>query len=162
MSGGQSSGKECWDKGDLMAYVTTRFRSKTDEWETPAEIFEPLDEEFHFTLDVAASPDNAKCAKYFTKEDDGLFQKWQGVCWMNPPYGQQIRRWVEKAYRESLNGCTVVCLLPARTNTNYWHDYCMRGEIRFIRGYPRFGNAKQGLKAPLAIVIFRPCVAGEE
>lgn len=139
-----------------MAYITTRFVSKSDEHETPQSLFAPLNDEFHFTLDVAANSENAKCQKYFTKEMNGLSQKWEGVCWMNPPFGQQIQKWVRKAYQSAQEGCTVVCLLPARTNTGYWHDICMKGEIRFIRGYPKFGNAVQGLKAPLAIVIFRP------
>ena len=139
-----------------MAYITTRFVSKSDEHETPQSLFAPLNDEFHFTLDVAANSENAKCQKYFTKEMNGLSQKWEGVCWMTPPFGQQIQKWVRKAYQSAQEGCTVVCLLPARTNTGYWHDVCMKGEIRFIRGYPKFGNAVQGLKAPLAIVIFRP------
>ena len=139
-----------------MAYITTSFVSKSDEHETPQSLFAPLNDEFHFTLDVAANSENAKCQKYFTKEMNGLSQKWEGVCWMNPPFGQQIQKWVRKAYQSAQEGCTVVCLLPARTNTGYWHDVCMKGEIRFIRGYPKFGNAVQGLKAPLAIVIFRP------
>jgi phage N-6-adenine-methyltransferase len=139
-----------------MAYITTRFVSKSEEHETPQSLFAPLNDEFHFTLDVSASSENAKCEKYFTKEMNGLSQKWEGVCWMNPPFGQQIQKWVRKAYQSAQEGCTVVCLLPARTNTGYWHDVCMKGEIRFIRGYPKFGNAVQGLKAPLAIVIFRP------
>lgn len=139
-----------------MAYITERFQSRTNEWATPDSIFAPLDREFHFTLDVSATEENAKCRKYFTVKDDGLKQAWSGICWMNPPYGQAIKKWVRKAYEESKKGCLVVCFIPARTNTSYWHDYAMKGEIRFIRGYPKFGNAKQGLKAPLAIVIFRP------
>lgn len=142
-----------------MSFITTRFESATSEWETPMSIFKPLDDEFHFTLDVSATAENAKASHFFTKEQDGLSQKWGGVCWMNPPYGQQIKKWVEKAYEEAKAGSTVVCFLPARTNTNYWHDYCLKGEIRFIRGYPKFGNAKQGLKAPLAIVVLRPDMA---
>jgi len=133
-----------------------RFRNRTNEWETPIEVFGVLDAEFGFTLDVCASSENRKCENYFDKERDGLRQEWRGVCWMNPPYGQQIRLWVKKAFDSSVNGARVVCLLPARTNTAYWHNYCMKAEIRFIKGYPRFGDAVQGLKFPLAVVVFRP------
>ena len=138
-----------------MAQFKTKFDSKRQDWETPAVLFDPLNNEFGFTLDVCATAENAKCKSYFTIADNGLAQVWKGICWMNPPFGEQ-GKWVHKAYQSSLEGATVVCLLPSRTNTNWWHDVCMKGEIRFIRGYPKFGNAKQGLKAPLAIVVFRP------
>lgn len=75
------------------------FSSKTDNWSTPQDLFELLDSEFHFTLDVCADENNHKCEKFFTQEDDGLKQKWSGVCWMNPPYGRGIKHWVEKAYK---------------------------------------------------------------
>ena len=139
-----------------MPFVTTRFQSRTNEWATPDSIFCPLNDEFCFTLDVAATFDNRKCNRFFDKMSDGLHQPWSGVCWMNPPFGHGMRQWIKKAYNESKSGnATVVALLPARTNAGYWHDYCMKGEIRFIRGYPKFGNAKQGLKAPMAVVIWR-------
>lgn len=139
-----------------MAYINKRFESKTTEWETPDTIFKPLDNEFHFTLDVCANESNKKCNNYFSKNDDSLKQIWKGICWMNPPYGNQLKRWVKKAYEESLKGTVVVCLLPVRTNTVYWHNYVLNiAEIRFIKGYPKFGDAKQGLKVPLAIVIFK-------
>jgi len=130
----------------------------SDNWSTPMEIFDPLDKEFHFELDVCAEPWNAKCIRFFTPEQDGLKQEWSGACWMNPPFGKEIATWVVKAWESSQNGSTVVCLLPARTETSWWHDYCLRGEIRYIRGRiwfkdkngktgrPRFGNA---------VVIFR-------
>ena len=139
-----------------MAQFKTKFESKRQDWETPDELFQPLNKEFGFTLDVCATSENAKCPQFFSIADNALVKDWRGVCWMNPPFGQQIQKWVRKAYQSAQEGCTVVCLLPARTNTGYWHDVCMKGEIRFIRGYPKFGNAVQGLKAPLAIVIFRP------
>jgi len=142
-----------------MARFETKFDSAKQDWETPGEIFLPLDGEFSFTLDVCAQSHNAKCANYFTDVDNGLNQVWSGVCWMNPPFGEQ-GKWVKKAYEESLNGTTVVCLLPSRTNTNWWHDYCEKGEVRFIRGRPKFKGAKYGLPQPLAIVIFRPPSAG--
>lgn len=140
-----------------MARFAEKFHSYKQDWETPDEIFEPLNKEFGFTLDVCADTHNRKCDNFFGVATDGLSQHWYGVCWMNPPFGFQ-GKWVKKAYEESLNGTTVVCLLPARTNTNWWHDYCMKGEIRFIRGRPKFKGAKHGLPQPLAIVIFRQMV----
>ena len=131
-----------------------RFESAKQEWETPLSLFAPLDAEFHFTCDVAANKENAKCGTFITA--NGLEIPWSGVCWMNPPY-KETSAWVRKAHQEARSGrATVVCLLPARTNTNWWHDYCMDGEIRFIRGRPKFGGATHGLPQPLAIVIFRP------
>lgn len=141
-----------------MAQFKTKFESKRQDWETPDEIFKPLDDEFQFILDVCATEENKKCSLFFDEERDGLQQDWSiytAPCWMNPPFGKQ-GKWVKKAYEESRKGATVVCLLPSRTNTNWWHDYCMKGEIRFIRGRPKFKGAKHGLPQPLAIVIFRP------
>lgn len=139
-----------------MAMFGTKFESKRQDWETPASVFEPLHREFGFTLDVCATADNAKCKKHFTEADDALGKRWDGICWMNPPFGEQ-GRWVRKAFQESQHGATVVCLLPARTNTGWWHDYAMRGEVRFLRGRPVFVGAKHGLPQPLAIVVFRGC-----
>ena len=130
------------------------FSSKTCEWETPAYLFEEYNYKYHFDLDICATNENAKCLRYFTKEQDGLRQEWRGVCWMNPPYGREIGKWVEKAYKSALKGATVVCLLPARTDTSWWHDYCMKGQIEFIRGRVKFGNSKHGVPFPSAIVIF--------
>lgn len=129
-------------------------RSKVD-YETPDEIFDPLDAEFHFTLDVAATTENTKCRKFFTVDQDGLIQDWQGVCWMNPPFGREMKKWVKKAFEEWKKGTTVVCLLPSRTNTAWWHDWVMKGEIRFIRGEVKFKGQKNGLWMPMAIIIFR-------
>ena len=131
------------------------YQSDDHTWETPRELFRCLDAEFHFTLDVCALPETAKCARYFTPTDDGLAQPWGGVCWMNPPYGRAIGAWMRKAYEESQRGCTVVCLVPARTDTEWWHQYAMRGEIRYLRGRVRFGEAVSGAPFPSAIVIFR-------
>lgn len=137
-----------------MAQFKTKFESAKQDWGTPKEIFDPLNNEFHFTLDVCATKDNTKCTNFFSSSDNGLEQEWYGICWMNPPFGTQ-GRWVKKAYEESLKGTTVVCLLPSRTNTNWWHDYVMKGEVRFIRGRPKFVGAKHGLPQPLSVVIFR-------
>ena len=134
------------------------FSSKTDLWETPIDFFREWDEKFHFDLDVCANADNAKCATFFSPEQDGLKQNWGGggyICWMNPPYGRKIGDWVRKAYEESMRGATVVCLLPARTDTKWWHDYCMRGEITFIRGRLKFGGSANSAPFPSAVVVFR-------
>ena len=132
------------------------FSSKTDLWETPQDFFDDVAKEFAFDLDVCAIPGNAKCARYFTPESDGLAQRWGGVCWMNPPYGRTIQLWMRKAYFESRTGATVVCLVPARTDTKWWHEYAMKGEVRFIKGRLKFGDAKTNAPFPSALVIFRP------
>jgi phage N-6-adenine-methyltransferase len=134
---------------------TVHFKSQNQNWETPAALFARLDEEFRFTLDVCALPRNAKCKRYFTPEIDGLSQKWQGSCWMNPPYGREIGKWMAKALSESRRGCTVVCLVPARVDTEWWHMYAVHGEIRSLRGRVRFVGAASVAPFPSAIVIFR-------
>lgn len=139
-----------------MALSKGLFTSQTGEWATPQDFFDRLDDEFHFTLDACATPENAKCERYYTKEQDGLAQPWQGVVWVNPPYGREIGKWVRKAYESSLQGAAVVCLLPARTDTAWWHDYCTKGEVRFIRGRLKFGGSKNSAPFPSAVVIFRP------
>lgn len=133
------------------------FSSKTDLWATPPEFFAKLHQEFSFELDVCALPENAKCPSYFTPEDDGLAQEWRGVCWMNPPYGREIGKWVRKAVDSARAGATVVCLVPARTDTAWWHEYVTRAsEIRFVRGRLKFGAAANSAPFPSAIVVFRP------
>jgi phage N-6-adenine-methyltransferase len=129
--------------------------SKRYEWETPQDLFDGLDREFGFTTDVCATDENAKCKRFFTIGDDGLKQKWSGVCWMNPPYGRGIIKWMKKAYESSKQGVTVVCLVPARTDTKWWHEFSMKGEIRFIRGRIKFGDRKKDAPFPSAIVIFQ-------
>lgn len=131
-------------------------QGKTPEWETPQHLFDELNAEFGFALDVCATPCNAKCARYYTEDDDGLAQPWEGVCWMNPPYGKGILKWMRKAWWAASEGATVVCLVPARTDAGWWHDYAMRGEVRFIRGRVRFSGSKVNAPFPSAIVIFRP------
>lgn len=133
--------------------------SASNEWETPAKTFDALNAEFGFTLDVAATAENAKCSEFFTQADDGLRQDWKGVCWMNPPYGREIGKWVKKAYEESLKGALVVRLIPARTCTGWWHDYAAKGEVRFIRGRLRFSGSSINAPFPSAVVIFRPAPA---
>ena len=138
-----------------MSNMAVHYSSDRTDWETPQELFRQLNDEFHFTLDVCAFTHNAKCKNFFSPEIDGLSQEWNGVCWMNPPYGREIGKWVKKAYESSLNGATVVCLVPCRTDTKWWHDYCMKGEIRFIKGRVKFVGAKENAPFPNAIVIFR-------
>jgi phage N-6-adenine-methyltransferase len=136
------------------------FSSETDMWATPQNFFDKLDAFFRFELDVCATPENSKCHKYFTETDDGLKKDWRGTVWMNPPYGREIGKWVARAYAQScLHGSTIVCLLPARTDTKWWHDYCVKGEITFIKGRLKFGDAKNSAPFPSAVVIFRPTVA---
>lgn len=132
------------------------FTSKTDLWSTPQDFFDRLDAVYHFDTDVCALPENAKCKNFFTPEQDGLKQEWKGVCWMNPPYGKEIGKWVHKAYESARdNGATVVCLLPARTDTKWFHDYCIPyGEITLVKGRLKFGGAKSGAPFPSAVVVF--------
>lgn len=135
--------------------MSVHFSSKTDLWATPQDFFDKLNAEFGFETDVCALPENAKCPVFYTPEIDGLKQTWGGVCWMNPPYGREIGKWMQKAYESSLSGATVVCLVPARTDTKWFHDFAMMGEIRFIKGRLKFGGSKNSAPFPSAIVIFR-------
>src|SRR5947209_3522607 len=132
------------------------FTSDTPEWETPQSFFDDLNSEFGFTVDVCATPDKAKVAKFFDPQADGLSKKWDGVCWMNPPYGRGIGRWTAKAKESAEAGATVVCLLPARTDTAWWHDHCIMQEVRFVRGRLKFSGCKNSAPFPSAVVIFRP------
>lgn len=137
--------------------LAVHFRSDTDRWETPWKFFRELDHEFRFGHDVCAISENTKCEQFYSPEDDGLSQPWSGVCWMNPPYGRTIGLWVAKAFAESRRGATVVCLLPARTDTQWFHDYVMRAsEIRLVRGRLKFGAAENSAPFPSAVVVFRP------
>lgn len=138
------------------------FTSNTDLWSTPQDLFDSLDIEFEFTLDVCASAVNAKCPKFFTVDDDGLSKEWTGNCWMNPPYGREIGKWMRKAYESSLAGATVVCLIPSRTDTAWWHDFVMKAsEIRYVRGRLKFGGVKGSAPFASSIVVFRPKVTGQ-
>lgn len=134
------------------------YSSATVEWATPQDLFDNMNREFGFTLDVCATPENAKCKRFFTKEEDGLSRGWgKEVCWMNPPYGRGIGKWVQKAYLASTFGATVVCLLPSRTDTAWFHKYVMDfAELRFIRGRLKFGQAKNSAPFPSLICVFHP------
>lgn len=133
------------------------FESKTPEWETPQDLFNELDREFHFTLDVASTHENTKCEKHYTAEEDGLSQEWSGVVWCNPPYGKQVKKWIKKAYEEfAKHKNTIVMLLPARTDTLWFHNYILgKAEVRFIKGRLRFNNVSTDAPFPNMIVIYK-------
>jgi phage N-6-adenine-methyltransferase len=131
------------------------FASRTDEWATPLDLFERLDREFRFTLDPCSTHENAKCRKHFTRAEDGLIQDWsREVVFMNPPYGREIGHWMRKAYESAELGATVVCLVPARTDTRWWHAYAVHGKIIYFKGRLKFGSAKSSAPFPSALVIF--------
>lgn len=138
----------------VQSQMGVHYSSATPEWSTPQDLFDQLDAEFTFDLDVCATDENAKCTLYFTHEVDGLSQEWTGTCWMNPPYGDEIVAWVAKAATAAANGATVVCLLPARTDTRWWWDYARFGEVRFLRGRLKFGGGENSAPFPSAVVIF--------
>ena len=135
------------------------FSSKYEMWETPQAFFDDLNNIFQFTLDACATPENAKCERYYTPEMDGLKQDWDGVVWCNPPYGRGVGAWVEKAHRTAEESdATVVMLLPARTDTAWFHDYCYNDKyatINFVRGRLKFGGEKNNAPFPSMVVIFR-------
>ena len=134
------------------------FSSEKDDWETPQDFYNELDLKYKFTLDPCASHATAKCEKYFTVDDDGLSQDWsKEIAFMNPPYGRGIGEWIQKAYEESRKpGTVVVCLIPSRTDTKYWHDYCMKAsEIYFVKGRLKFSGHKSACPFPSAVVIFK-------
>jgi len=133
------------------------FSSKTDFWETPQDFFNKVNEEFDFTLDVCATIDNKKCDNFFSPDQNGLIQEWTGVCWMNPPYGREITKWIEKAFYESKKDNTIVVgLLPSRTDTRWFHNYIYnQAEIRFIKGRLKFGYETNSAPFPNMLVIWR-------
>lgn len=143
-----------------MAHITQGlFSSATDEWATPQRLFDDLDAEFHFTLDACATDANAKCERYYTREDDGLVQDWSGeVVWCNPPYGKVIGQWMRKCSEEAKKpNTTIVALLPSRTDTRWFHDFIYNKvkEIRFIKGRLKFNDCKQSAPFPSMIVIWQ-------
>ena len=136
--------------------MNVHFMSTSNERATPDGFFSGLNKEFHFTLDPCCTKKTAKCRKFFTEKDNGLAKDWgKETVFMNPPYGREIGSWMEKAYKSSLNGATVVCLIPSRTDTKWWHDYAMKGEIRFIKGRLKFNGMENPAPFPSAVVIFR-------
>lgn len=133
------------------------FSSNRQDWETPADFFKKYDDVFRFTLDACATSQNAKCGKYYTKEDDGLTKDWKDHrVWCNPPYGREISKWVKKAYDEAeKSNTTVVMLLPARTDTTWFHDYILgQAAIEFVRGRIKFVGASSTAPFPSMVVIF--------
>lgn len=144
-----------------MTNMDVHYSKSSDEWETPQGFYDRLDMEFGFTLDPCATPENAKCERYFTIEDDGLARSWgRERVFMNPPYGRAIGDWMRKALTESERGATVVCLVPARTETKWWHETVMKAhELALVRGRLRFGGSKVNAPFPNAVVVFYPRLA---
>lgn len=142
--------------------LQVHFSSASNEWATPQYLFKYLDDTYHYTLDPCCTKETAKCKKFYTIEDDGLAQDWsQDVVYVNPPYGRIIGQWIKKAYDESRRGATVVCLIPARTDTKYFYNYCIKAsEIIFLTGRIKFIEDGKKLKAgapfPSCIVVFTP------
>jgi phage N-6-adenine-methyltransferase len=131
-------------------------QGETDVWATPQWLFDALHKEFGFTLDPCSDGTNAKCAKFYTPNENGLLKDWKTeTVFMNPPYSE-VSDWMRKAYGAAQEGATVVCLIPARTDTQWWHEYAMKSEIRFIRGRLKFGDAENSAPFPSAIIVFRP------
>jgi phage N-6-adenine-methyltransferase len=136
--------------------MTVHFSSTTDLLSTPQAFYDKLHKEFRFTLDPCATDDNHKTMKYFTEAQDGLLQSWDNEnVFMNPPYGRVIGQWMKKASEAS--GGVVVCLVPSRTDTRWWHDYVIgrADEIRYIRGRLKFGTQTNSAPFPSAVVIYR-------
>lgn len=147
-----------------MSKLEVHFSSDKMDWETPDNLFQHWNHQYNFTLDVCARKDNTKCRKYYSPEKNGLKQRWRGNCWMNPPYGRELKLWVEKAHRESMSGkCCVVCLLPARTDTKMFHQFIWNKEegkpyngvqVHFLAGRVKFKGASASAPFPSMIVIF--------
>lgn len=132
--------------------------SVTCEWATPQWLFDALHREFSFTLDPCSTHENAKCGRHFTQAEDGLRQSWADeVVFMNPPYGREIILWMRKAHVSALHErATVVCLVPARTDTRWWHSYAMKHEIRLFHGRLCFGAGTNPAPFPSAVIVMRP------
>lgn len=135
--------------------MNVHFSSKTNEWSTPQDFFDKVNDEFHFTIDVAATHENAKCTKYFNESDNALTKSWDNeIVWCNPPYGRTLGEWVKKA--SMATGGVVVMLIPARTDTKYFHEYIYgKAEIRFIKGRLKFGDSKNSAPFPSMLVIYK-------
>lgn len=135
------------------------FSSKSEMWETPQNFFDKLNDEFHFAVDACTILENTKCDEFYTPEDDGLSKDWDETTWCNPPYGRKIWEWVRKAYYQAIQfGSTIVMLLPARTDTRWFHDYIYEKdwvEIRFVRGRLKFGESKNSAPFPSMVVVFK-------
>ena len=133
------------------------YSSKTDLWETPQEFFDRLNKKYKFNLDVCAIPENAKCKRFYSPKVDGLAQEWKGACWMNPPYGRGISKWIKKAFEEGQKNAIVVALLPARTDTKWFHEFIyMKPGVSydFVKGRLKFGKSKNAAPFPSMLVVF--------
>lgn len=133
------------------------YSSKTNVWETPQEFFDRLNCKYKFTTDVCALPENAKCKKFFSPETDGLLQAWKGSCWMNPPYGRNIGQWIKKAFEAGKKDALVVALLPARTDTKWFHEFIYNKpgvSYEFVKGRLKFGKSKNAAPFPSMLVVF--------
>ena len=135
--------------------------SKSNDWATPQDFFDKLNEEFDFTLDPCADDHNHKCDKYYTEADNGLAQSWAGErVFCNPPYGRDTVKWVHKAFKEVYAGeCPLaVLLIHARTDTRWFHRYIYnKAEVRFIKGRLKFGGSKENAPFPSMVVVYRGC-----
>lgn len=132
------------------------FLSERHDWETPQGLFDALNREFRFELDAAALPETAKCEAFYTPDDDALTQAWTGSVFLNPPYGAGIGNWITYAYLQAQRwGGPVVCLIPARTETSWWHRYVMHAEeVRLIKGRVQFSGIGSA-PFPSCVVVFR-------
>jgi phage N-6-adenine-methyltransferase len=146
-----------------MAISTALYSSRSEEWATPQDFFDALDAEFHFTVDAAASEQNAKCEVYWDKSVDALSLEWADmgtVIFCNPPYGKNIGAWFAKAREAGRRGSTVVMLAHARTDTRWWHEHVqgVADEVRFVKGRLRFvgpNGVKSSAPFPSAVIIYR-------
>lgn len=132
------------------------FTSNSNEWETPLSLFDELNKQFNFTLDPASTSENALCDNFYTKEDNGLVQSWENeTVYCNPPYGREITEWAKKACKESKKGTNIVMLIPARTDTIYWHEYVFnKANIYFFKGRLKFSGSKTSAPFPSAIACY--------
>lgn len=145
------------------------FSKASDEWGTPLDFFRSLDAEFEFDADMAASSLNNLKANYWgldhvlPERRNALVFRWPAICWLNPPYSR-CREFVAKAAEEASKGSTVVCLVPSRTDTRWWHEYVWDREkhqpragveVRFVKGRLKFGGAENGAPFPSVVIIFR-------
>ena len=143
-----------------MSLNKSLYQSNNQCWETPHNLFAQLNKEFCFTLDAAADDTNHKCVIYYTKEDDSLKKNWIGVVWLNPPYGRELKDWISKARSESIKGATVVCLVPVRSDTRWWHNDVMKSsEIRLLTRRLTFHGGTNKAPFPACIVVFRPNIS---
>mgnify|MGYP001170036786 FL=1 len=144
--------------------MKVHYSSNSNEWYTPNDLYEKLNMEFKFNLDPCATKENAKCDKFYTKRDDGLSKKWSGRVFVNPPYGREIGKWVEKSYKESLTEDVelVVMLIPSRTDTKYWHEWIFgkASVINFFKGRLKFGGSNNSAPFPSALVVFNKKSSG--